>query len=814
MSAVFSKIEVNQDEKLREQFMTVLKRCRLSSSKYSTLEELIKSNKDIKLSFYSIGNFGSPAYLVMLSCHIDSILMKLAKDCGLPRGMPIYFVPGKFIKLQGFLPKFDNDDRAKSVAGTFWQNVKSLTGWFKLSGFLGSISALRAEHGDIIVTITSKNSANENSEFVSNLKDIVKDFPKFGELADYLADNNLCIYGEVMHMLDQQHGYAYHMSSMVVTSISKARIISDEEGVPSFPSDDTNPGITSYLTPTEVDDICHRFGLLRAPRFVITNSDDILAFGLALEANRDRMTLSSLLSISEQFGVEWIGDVSLHNRLIVGNILEGLILNLIYDDNTKKTFKYKFAEYVIVTMLFRQLFKNGIDGNTASNVRWFLDTWVITDEGKAYWKRIARAVIVAYRKKLVPEVDGIGSHITYATAVKAMSDSEIDALASEYKDCSHNDFIAQVHLVLGPIGLGKTTFSSRLLQQFTDASVSAIYIDGDTLNGLSSEDTLKLGQERNPLTVYAIVDAIRKGSVPIVSSGGGALGKDFVSSIESMLSGVKVQLVVYLPSHTVSEFTLGVGFDSLDLDGLYNSDQTKSLVSSAVMQRLSSGKWTCKKGMKTSAFCESIVKISCGNLQFASAFTEIAHSISLFPVISEKNYATVNELQVSLPESMLINILMLNDGLNVNYEQLRHLVEIVPVSGETSFGHVTSDYAKTPATITSTQLDSFNTEYTQRMIPGVLVQATSGKNKISLAMPLGVVAGLHIRPDQDMSAHITMGAGVHSPALMRSVATAIRNGETSISLPHKTTKEMITYELMHLGEYPTCTLRFHGVFCM
>jgi len=814
MAAVFSKIEVNvnKDDTLYVQFMTVLKRCSLRSSKYSTLEELIRLNNNIKLSFYSIGNFGRPAYLVMLTCHIDSILMKLAKDCGLPRGMPIYFVPGKFIKLQGFLPKFDNDDHAKSVTGTFWQNVKSLTGWFKLSGFLGSISALRAENGDIIVTITSKNSANENSEFVSNLKDIVKDYPKFGELVDYLADNNLCIYGEVMHMLDQQHGYAYHMNSMVVTSISNARIISDEDGVPSFPSDDTNPRIISYLTPTEVDAICERFGLLRAPRFVITNSVDILAFGLALEANRDRMTLSSLLSISEQFGVEWIGDVSLHNRLIVGNIIEGLILNLIYDDNTKNTFKYKFAEYVIVTMLIRQLFKNGIEENTASKVQWFLNTWVITDEGKAYWKRIARAVIIAYRKKLVPEVEGIGSHITYATAVKAMSDSEIDALALEYDDCRDKDFIAQVHLILGPVGLGKTTFSSRLLGQFNDASIQAVCIDGDTLNGLSSEDTLKLGQERNPLTVYSIVDAIRKGSVPIISTGGGALGgKDFISSIESMLLGVKVQLVVYLPSYTVSKFTFGVGFDTLDLDGLYNSDLTKSLVRSAVMQRLALGKWTCKKGMKPSSFCDSIVKISCGNLQFASAFAEIAHSISLFPVISEKNYTTINELQVSLPENMLVNIPVLD---TLKYEQLRHLVEIVPVSGETSFGHVTSDYAKTPATITRTQLDSFNTEYTQRMIPGVLVQATSGKNKISLTMPLGVVSGLHIRPDQDMSAHITMGAGVHSPALMRSVATAIRNGETSISLQHKTTKEMITYELMQLGEYPTCTLRFHGVFCM
>lgn len=808
VKVAFSKIQSIQDEKLKKQFLTTLKRCRLSNSKYATLEELITSNKEIKLSFNSIENAGRPAYLVMLSCHIDSILMKLAKDCGLPRGMPIYFVPGKFIKLQGFLPKFDNDDRSKSVSGKIWEGITSLTGWFKLSGYLGSISAIRAENGDVIVTITSKNSANENSEFVSNLKDIVMEFPKFGEMAEYLADNNLCVYGEVMHMLDQQHGYAYNINSMVVTSISKARIISDEDGVPSSPADDTNPGVTSYLPPLEVDDFCKRFGFLRAPRFVITDTANIIAFGRALEANRDRMTLSLLIQLSNEFGVEWIGDVSLHERLIIGNVIEGLILNLINNDGTKKTLKYKFVEYVIVTMLFRTLFKKGVDENTAGMVERFLNTWVLTDEGKAYWRRIARAVIVAYRQKLIPEVAGIGSHITYATAVKAMSDSEIDALEAQYDD----HVLAEprnvyIHLVLGPIGFGKTTFGIRLFRELY-RSIRATYIDGDSPHGLSSEDTSKLGQERNPLTVFSIVDAIRKGYTPVVSTGGGALGKDFINTIETMLPGVKVQLVVYLPSHTVSEFTLDVSLETLDLVDFYTSDLTKSLVTSAVTQRVSTGKWNTKNGMKLPAFCESIVKVSCGNLQFASAFAEVAHTLAVFPAISEKNYATVSQMPVSLPESMLCNITPVD---SVTYGQLRHLVKVLPHTGDYTFGHVTSDYAKSSAKITGNRLDELSAPMS---VAGIVVQATSGKNKISLAMPREVIAGLHVRPELDMSAHITMSAGVHQPALMRSVATAIRNGETSIQLQHKKTEELITYELLELSSYPTCTLRFNGAFCM
>lgn len=810
-SVLFAKIQSIEDDKLKKQFLTVLKRCRLSNSKYSTLEELITANNEIKLSFYSIGNFGRPAYLVMLTCHNDKILMKLATDCGLPRGMPIYFVPGKFIKLQGFLPKFDNDDRSKSVQGEIWQDVTELTAWLKLSGYLGSISAIRAENGDVIVTITSKNSANENSEFVSNLKDLVMEFPMFGELAEFLADNNLCIYGEVMHMLDQHHGYSYHISSMVVTSISKARIISDEDGVPSSPADDTNPGITSYLSPEEVDVICKRFGLLRAPRFVIKDAANIIAFGLALEANRDRMTVSLLIQLTKEYEVEWIGDVNLHRRLIVGDVLEGLILNLNYNavtKKTKKTLKYKFP-YVFRTMLLRELFKKGIDENTAGMVERFLDTWMVTVEGKQYWRRIARAVIVAYRQKLVPEVAGIGSHITYATAVEAMSDSEIDALAAQYED----HIVAearnvQIHLVLGPVGFGKTTFGLHLLQQLRLSSCKAMYVDGDSPFGLSSEATLNLGQERNPVTVFSIVDSIRKGYIPVVSTGGGALGKNFIETIESMLPGVKVQLVTYLPSHTVSEVTLNVALETLDLVDLYTSVLSKSLVTSAVTQRVASGKWNTKNGMKLPAFCESIVKVSCGNLQFASAFAELAHTLAVFPVISEKNYASVSQMQISLPETMLQNIIPAD---SVSYGQLRHLVEVLPLSGDSSFGHVTSDYANPLAKITGERLEELS--ITEDVV-GIVVQATSGKNKISLAMPLEVLAGLHVRPELDMSAHITIGAGVHQPALMRSVATAIRNGETSIQLPHKKTEEMITYKLLAISEYPTCTLRFNGVFCM
>ena len=47
--------------------------------------------------------------LVMISCYVDNILVKLAKESGFPRGFPLLWVRGEYIQMYGFYPKFEND---------------------------------------------------------------------------------------------------------------------------------------------------------------------------------------------------------------------------------------------------------------------------------------------------------------------------------------------------------------------------------------------------------------------------------------------------------------------------------------------------------------------------------------------------------------------------------------------------------------------------------------------------------------------------------------------------------------------------------
>ena len=69
----------------------------------------------------------------MFVCYYDHILIKLAKECNMPRGFPVLWFPGKKIKFCGFRPKFDNDMKGEVPLELEADGVA----WFKkLSGFL------------------------------------------------------------------------------------------------------------------------------------------------------------------------------------------------------------------------------------------------------------------------------------------------------------------------------------------------------------------------------------------------------------------------------------------------------------------------------------------------------------------------------------------------------------------------------------------------------------------------------------------------------------------------------------------------------
>lgn len=366
-----------------------------------------------------------------------------------------------------------------------------------------------------------------------------------------------------------------------------------------------------------------------------------------------------------------------------------------------------------------------------------------------------------------------------------------------------------IHIILGPIGLGKSTFG-RLLVDYLNTSIKAVYIDGDELMGLSLQNTMKLGQERNPCTIYSIVDAIAHGYTPVISTGGGALCADKYKNIKDTIQGmipVNVELHLYFPSYRVQEFTPDVPHEFLDLNNLYCNPETEKYVKHAINQRLLRNEWICKIGMTIIAFCKYIYDLSCRNLKFANTLVELSSSTSVFPAITFETFNTMSfaGMGINLPKQRIINII---GEPSIVCKQVRILAS---VSG--NYGHFTSEYYQRPLPVLCSLLDNFSL-LRYRVLPSIIVTAMSGKNTIKFAMPIDICAGIHINPENDESAHVTMNSGEHAADLMRNVATAIRNGETTITLPTKIGNENITYALNPLEEYQHCEITLHGVFCL
>ena len=126
---------------------------------------LKKNNIKLNLSKCKYQN----VYTVMVSCHQDFILINLGKKYNFPRGFPILWIPGKLIKLFGFYPKFDNDDRQSPDTESEFDDVNNIQFFKKWSGYLGQVCIFKL--GDKLCwSCCSKNSADYDSEFVQGCR--------------------------------------------------------------------------------------------------------------------------------------------------------------------------------------------------------------------------------------------------------------------------------------------------------------------------------------------------------------------------------------------------------------------------------------------------------------------------------------------------------------------------------------------------------------------------------------------------------------------------------------------------------------------
>jgi predicted kinase len=436
MDTILSKPLANADKDVTARFMKVAEKVLLDTT---NLAALLARYKDIRITCYkdeSSSNSEETVYIFMIKSSNDSLLIELAEKYGFPRGFPIIYIANKDeeqskLVIGGFYPKFSNDDRSQDIEGKIFDGAFKLEGTLKMSGFLAGFTAYRDSSGKVHAIFFSKNSCDYDSPYVQDIRDQIMAKPNADKLLEYIADHGIIVYGEMLSLNDQKHGYPYKRNAFIITAVCNMRII--DNGITK--TGDYN--FVRYFEAQEIDEFCSRFELDRTPRFVIDEAD-IKKFVEDLLQNRDFKSLSDI----KKLVTKWIGGSVHHEDVIFGNILEGLILKICYSDGTKdQIIKFKFVRYVILTMLFRSLFTNNektglksVDDNTVGNIERFLNSWCISNEGKTYWREIARAVIIAYRNKLVPEVSNIGHHITVSETIMSMSPMEITALAEQYTD--------------------------------------------------------------------------------------------------------------------------------------------------------------------------------------------------------------------------------------------------------------------------------------------------------------------------------------------------------------------------------------------
>ena len=113
--------------------------------------------------------------------------------------------------------------------------------------------------------------------------------------------------------------------------------------------------------------------------------------------------------------------------------------------------------------------------------------------------------------------------------------------------------------------------------------------------------------------------------------------------------------------------------------------------------------------------------------------------------------------------------------------------------------HITALYSQTPRPIPTKEIQSLTDKIPSTPISGTLVTATAidGSGKITLAVPddcTVIPSTEHMAQHADGSAHITVDPGNHAPALMRTVASALRAGLSTVIIHNRGNCET-TYNL-------------------
>lgn len=349
------------------------------------------------INFWKSSELNDPnCILVIIHGKDDNVLINLAEEYNFPRGFPLIWNIGKSLHFYGFYPKFENDALRESVSSNEeFNNISSMNFNFKYSGFLGQVVPFK-HNEQYYYTTCGKNYTNY--QFSYDLYRIVHKLMT-KELIKMLVDENLHICGECMSKFDQHHGARVIEDTFVITMIAKGHkvILTDDKieilGTPSFDKV-TNKNIIQYLSFDKVLEICKKYNLSFDDTYTIHNKegekDNVKEFLINLNNNRNFITFTSFNKFIREHSIGIIEGTITHDK-VLGDVLEGIIIKIIYKNNTKKTIKYKFPYYTVRTFLLRSMLTEDkkIEG---SHTKEFFDNYITSikqPDEKFYFGEVA-----------------------------------------------------------------------------------------------------------------------------------------------------------------------------------------------------------------------------------------------------------------------------------------------------------------------------------------------------------------------------------------------------------------------------------------
>jgi adenylate kinase family enzyme len=773
----YLRFESAKQQDLKKEFLNELETAYKFSPVASNLFTVLKS-KDMKLVFFVSPIKEMPCYLIMVHGLNDNTLINFAKAYGLPRGLPIIWIPKKMCNIYGFYPKFQNDEldsdgtnveeleqkqMEEAPKENDFTNAKSIDFNFKYSGFLGQVIAFEI-NGRKYWTTCSKNSTNNS--YSEDARRIME--PKMNDrLVSDMIEQHVHFCGETMSLNDQKHGACVLKESLIITCVGNGhwmlyneRQIISQNKLNFVNFFDQNQMLAFSLTYNlDIDSIYN----------VSTPSSDgiIEAFLIELSKMRNYINMGLFYNFWETFkernpnhAIEIKGSVKHEN--ILGNVLEGLIIKIKYHDGKEdKTVKYKFPFYTVRTMFIREFLKKNsgsllvpreyIQGAERFVNRWVVDDSMFGNKGKHYWNYLLALLYknfetydTEYGKyvETVPNQEQLcDKHIFLIDRLFRESQSRYD-VTKDYKSMyetekniilteRRHESVLNMILILGPIGGGKSSIGNIIARCNPNFS----HIDGDILD-LSEKEVYSLGEERNPYTIYKVTEQFIENRVPILTQGGGILlnnkdkNVDFFNNLDKTFKNkVKVEVTLLLPS-LIDDIIM---LNQEETNEYYNNIVKNTITGH--IQRLESMYKDIDRFRKVMEFRNwdmskfgQIMSRNISNLGIAKEiFKHLYESkrlknLVLYPLLSNENYAAMSRNLESKFDNICRQLLETNIQVNnitiPFFMQKRLLAKYFLNPTEYKFHHITLRFDKaTNIRLTREELAS-NVSYINQSVEG------------------------------------------------------------------------------------------------